>query len=354
MIKVPKLLTLLCRLRRSALKAVVKNVLKSSILILCWNFSACQSTDSLTLFNYGKIPNPGATAPSDPLVPPAVSDGLAINYANSIEIIMRCNATRSRITREVSATAQVGLAAFGGLGAAYNWSKTTLTVLGLGSAAIPQLQGIFDAKGRAEAYNQAAEMIQDGVLEYYAHNPEPSPSEFTPNGLTLVKKVATAINLVNDTITGHLPSQKDMQNAVEPMSPEGTTVQNPQAPPVNAAHSAQSLPTRFEGPITSRKVIIPEGPTPDAPTVGKRNKLRRLINKLTEPDAEAMLAAGRVHADLNSQFARTPRNESPARNYLFRLIETADDNELSVWGSIIPVRPAVAATPTPTEPSPHQ
>src|SRR5262245_54436242 len=57
----------LCRLRWSVLKAVVKNVLKSSILILCWNFSACQSTDSLTMFNYGKIPNPGATAPSDPL-----------------------------------------------------------------------------------------------------------------------------------------------------------------------------------------------------------------------------------------------------------------------------------------------
>ena len=118
------------------------------------------------MFNYGKIPNPGATAPSDPLEPPVVSDGLAINYANSIEIIMRCNATKSRITREVSATAQVGLAAFGGVGAAYNWSKTTLTVLGLASAAIPQLQGIFDAKGRADVYNQAANMIQDGIWEY--------------------------------------------------------------------------------------------------------------------------------------------------------------------------------------------
>ena len=75
---------------------------------------------------------------------------------------MRCNA-RSRITREVSATAQVGLAAFGGVGAAYNRTKTTLTVLGLASAGILQLQGIFDAKGRAEAYNQAAEKIQDGV-----------------------------------------------------------------------------------------------------------------------------------------------------------------------------------------------
>ena len=234
MIKVPKLLTLLCRLRGSALKAVVKNVLKSSILILCWNLSACKSTDSLTLFNYGKIPNPGATAPSDPLVPPAVSDGLAINYANSIEIIMRCDATKSRITREVSATAQVGLAAFGGLGAAYNWSKTTLTVLGLGSAAIPQLQGIFDAKGRADVYNQAANMIQDGIWEYYSLNSSPSSYILTSNGLTLVKKVSAAISLVDNTLVGQLPSAKQMRQAVEEMTPAGATKQVAGAPPTNA------------------------------------------------------------------------------------------------------------------------
>jgi hypothetical protein len=50
---------------------------------------------------------------------PAVSDGLAINYANSVEIIMRCKATQNRITCEVSSTAQIGLAAFSGAGAAH-------------------------------------------------------------------------------------------------------------------------------------------------------------------------------------------------------------------------------------------
>jgi hypothetical protein len=103
---------------------------------------------------------------------------------------------------------------------------------------------------------------------------------------------------------------------------------------------------------TISETPTPDASTPDASTVRKRNNLRARIAKLTEPAAEAMLAAGREHADLNSKFARTPRGALPARNYLFNLIETADDNELSVWGSIIPVRPAVAATPT--EPSPHQ
>jgi hypothetical protein len=206
-------------------------VVAASLMLIC--FASC-ATDKTTFLNYGNQRYDSQSLSRDQLMAaPPVSDGLAINYANSVEIIMRCKATQNRITREVSATAQIGLAAFGGVGAAFNWSKTTLTVLGLGSAAIPELQRIFDAKGRAEAYNEGAEMIQDGVLEYYAHNPAPSPVEFTPNGLTLVKRVASAINLVNDTINGHLPSRAAMQKAVEPMTPRGTEPQNPSESPVN-------------------------------------------------------------------------------------------------------------------------
>ena len=204
-----------------------------AVVSLSIGLEAC-ATDTTTFLNYGNPRSNVALPPREQLMAaPAVSDGLAINYANSVEIIMRCKATQNRITREVSSTAQIGLAAFGGVGAALNWSKTTLTILGLGSAAMPELQKIFDAKGRAEAYNQAAEMIQDGVLEYYAHNSAPSPAEFTPNGLTLVKKVGSAINLVNDTINGHLPSQADMKRATEQMTPKGTEIQNPSESPVN-------------------------------------------------------------------------------------------------------------------------
>ena len=76
-------------------------------------------------------------------------------------------------------------------------------------------------------------MIQDGVLEYYAHNPAPSPAEFTPNGLTLVKKVRAQLIWWNDTINGHLPSQRDMQHAVERSTPQGNEPQNPSESPVN-------------------------------------------------------------------------------------------------------------------------
>jgi hypothetical protein len=192
------------------------------------------ATDTTTFLNYGTARS-SAAPPSrvELLNAPDVSDGLAINYANSVEIIMRCKATQNRIAREVSSTAQIALAAFAGAGAALGYGVTTLTVLGLSSAGVPQLQSLFDAKGRSEAYNQAAEMIHDGVIEYYDHNSVPRNDQLTPNGVTLVKKVSAAVNLVNDTMEGRLPSRAVMSNALEAMTPEGTKPQVPGQPPVN-------------------------------------------------------------------------------------------------------------------------
>ena len=109
---------------------VAARFLTSVVLVMCLCNTGCTNTDKLTFFNYGLNPNPGAAAPKDPNKPPAANDALAINFANSMEIIMRCNATGSRITRDVSATAQIGLAAFSGVGAAFNYGTTTLTALG--------------------------------------------------------------------------------------------------------------------------------------------------------------------------------------------------------------------------------
>src|SRR5262249_3683437 len=149
-----------------------------------------------------------------------------------------------------------------------------------------------DAKGRAEAYNQAAEMIQDGVLEYYAQNPAPSPAEFTPNGLTLVKKVASAINLVNDTINGHLPSQRDMQHAVEPMTPQGNEPQNPSESPVNEpVQTAGPAPIRKVAPIVIERTVPPsQGLQPDevaviTATTGK------IIRSMTVEEAQAAVTS---------------------------------------------------------------
>jgi hypothetical protein len=221
--------------------------------VLCILFVGCANTDKLTLFNYGIDPNSTSAKPMDRMTPPDVSDGLAINWANSMQVIMRCNSTGSRIAREVSSTAQVGLAAFSGIGAAFNYGATTLAALGMSSAGVPELQKIFNAKSRAEVYNQAANMIQDGVLEYYEHDTAPSKKNFTPNGLTLVKKVSAAITLVDNALTGQLPSVKQMKQAVEEMTPAGTQKQDPSAAPVNV-----SVPTALLRPPRPPETVTKE------------------------------------------------------------------------------------------------
>jgi hypothetical protein len=223
---------------------------------LCLFLTACANTDKLTFLNYGVTPPTTPKSREELKVAPSVSDGLAINYANSIQMIMRSNSTGSRITREASSTAQVGLAAFGGIGAAFHYSATTLAALGMSSAGIPELQKIFNAKGRAEVYNQAADMIQDGVWEYYSHNPSPSSTDFTPNGLTLVKRVSTAISLVDTTLVGQLPSRKQMLQAVEEMTPEGTSKQNPKADPVNSVGPSTTRVVQKLTPVVIQKEVV--------------------------------------------------------------------------------------------------
>lgn len=147
---------------------------------------------------------------------------------------MRTKFTGARISREVSNTAQVALSAFGGAAAAFHYSASTVAALSLGSAGIPELQRIFNAKGRAEVYKDAAQMIHRGILEYYTHNPNPPNNQFTPNGLILAQRVSAAIDMVDDVLAGRMPSQMEMIDSVEPMTPAGTRPHAPGTTPVNA------------------------------------------------------------------------------------------------------------------------
>src|SRR5204863_3509457 len=110
-------------------------------------------------------------------------------------------------------------------------------------------------KGRAEVYNQAANMIQDGIWEYYSLNSSPSSNILTSNGLTLAKKVSAAISLVDNTLVGQLPSAKQMRQAVEEMTPAGTTKQVAGAAPTNAmvpAGQMEALNARIDAAMAMK------------------------------------------------------------------------------------------------------
>ena len=339
-------------------------LVKGAALALCGVFAAC-TTDRYSFVDYGQQIDP-RTGQANSARDLRLNDVLALNYASSVVALLRAKYTGARITREISATAQLGLAAAAAYGAAFNYSKSTLAVLGLGSAGIPELQRLFGAKERAQTYQDAIRLIEEAEIEYLALNQQPSPNVLTQNGVTLLQRVTASIHVVEKTLAGNLPTVEDMQKATEQMSRDGAKPTSPGAPvfnnhPANTeARPRELLRTRFEGPITSTKVTIDEVPIHVQEDVVDANVLRGRIRKLTDAAAQVMVAAGQEHADLQSQFSRVPQETLSARQYLAHLIETADAKELQVWRSIIPVRPTttqpspnptVTPAPTPTDPT---
>ncbi len=207
------------------MKLAILNKPRLICAALPFALAACTSSDNYSFLHYGRTPAANATD----LKTPALNDQLALLYASNVATILRCRFTGARIAREISSSLQVILAGLAGVGGAFNFGEKTLAVLGLGSAAIPEFQGIFNAKGRAECYQDAVRLIEEAQIEYLAHNQQPSPNELTQNGVTLFQRVTASIHVVEKTLAGHLPSVDDMQKATERMSKRGAT---PTAPGV--------------------------------------------------------------------------------------------------------------------------
>lgn len=330
-------------------------------LAVCALVVAACATDKYSFVRYGQTVEP-STGQYDARRDPVLTDVVALNYASSVVAILRAKYTGARITREASSTAQLGLAAATAYGAAFNYSKSTLAVLGLTAAGIPDLQKLFGAKERAQTYQDAIRLIEEAEVEYLSYNQRPSATELTQNGVTLFQRVTSSIHVVEKTLAGNLPSVRDMQKATENMTPEGATATAPGAPAFNNTpanpDSAAAITNRkrYEGTIKSTLVRLPDRPAPIVEDVISANSLRRDIRKIDEPGAEAMLTTASRHAVLKPEIDANPRADLPARDYVYHLIEIASRKgdgqaQLKAWRGIIPARPIVAPTPAPAEPS---
>jgi hypothetical protein len=228
---------------------------KLHMVFLCFALTACTTIDKYSFIRYGQIPNQTNHQFEATAIPP-LSDVLALNYASSVASILRCKFYGARIAREISSTAQVALAAFAGAGAAFNYSASTVTALGLGSAGIPELQKIFDAKGRAQAYQDAVRLIEEAEIEYLSLNQKPSSVVLTQNGVTLFQRVTSSIHVVEKTLAGNLPSVDDMQKATERMSPEGAKKTLPGTPALN------NIPANNNASVQKLRPIVITTPIP--------------------------------------------------------------------------------------------
>lgn len=241
-------------------------------LALCIGLAAC-SSDPATFMSYSQQKTAG-TGPFDPTKAPRRTDALALNYANSVEGIFRARSTGARYTREGSDTALAGLAAFTGAAESMTINASSLSGMGMAGAGILQLRNIFDAKGRSNAYFEAAERVHSAIKDYGAHNlNDVSEERLTPNGWTLANVVQSNIDIVNKILNGHLPSPEALAQASEPMTDAGAVPQRMGTTPVNNIPAGALAPA-----MAARVQRAVERPLRN-PTVVSEDEFKRIKNE---------------------------------------------------------------------------
>jgi hypothetical protein len=253
---------------------------------LCIALAGC-ATDKYSFIRYGQSVDP-STGQYDARRDPVLTDVLALNYASSVAAILRAKYTGARITRELSSTAQIGLAAAAGYGAAFHYSASTLAILGLGSAGIPELQRVFGAKERAQTYQDATRLIEEAEIEYLSLNQQPSPDFLTQNGVTLFQRVTASIHVVEKTLAGNLPSVEDMQKATERMSETGARRTAAGSTPSNLIPANGRAPIRKLAPVVIEKTVVQEVGLQSDQILAITNAAGAILKKSTTPQAQAV------------------------------------------------------------------
>ena len=212
------------------------------------------------------------------------SDLLALVYADYVAKLLEGRSTGARITREISdSTLALGTQ----LTAAHetlNITAETLAKMGVGISVVRELQGIFNARGRSEAFADAAYLIRQAQAEYRAFNPTPSPHHMTENGATLVRRVDSALHAARKTLIGRMPSLLDLKQANQPMTEAGATRRGPGTPEYLPTETgdvpAPPLPPLVPPLPPGPGVTKPEKSTPEE-VLTKQGQVQVSIDKLT-------------------------------------------------------------------------
>jgi hypothetical protein len=213
----------------------------------------------------------------NPEAGPRRSDLLALQYSDYVAKLLEGRSTGARVTREVSdSTLAVG-GAFLAATETLEIAAETVAGMGVGAVIIRELQKIFNAGGRSEAFADAAYLIRQAQSEYRQYNPNPLPDRLTENGAILVSRVDAALHAARKTLNGRMPGLLDLKQATQPMSEDGADRESSGTPQTMfTASGVQALPT-LRGPRA------PEPGRPD-PKVGARITLLELRNKFLEAE----------------------------------------------------------------------
>ena len=149
--------------------------------------------------------------------PDAITDEHFLAFSENVKEALRRRMNRARIARMFSGTIQVLTAATAaGLGAV-SANIETITALAGTSAVIPQLQELFDAKGRAEYYEQGANMIEEAQGRYFdavaRGQATPTNGLFSVAAVALFEQTVASLKVVEKGLISRLPTVEEMQKA---------------------------------------------------------------------------------------------------------------------------------------------
>lgn len=184
-------------------------------LFLSVALAGCASLDKYSFETFGR-PKRSETYANN-----ARSDELALIYADYVAQLLEGRSTGARVTREISDSS---LAVGGAVLAATETlqiSAETVAGMGVGAVIIRELQKIFNAGGRSEAFSDAAYLIRQAQGEYRQYNPNPSPDRLTENGAILISRVNAAVHAARKSMNGRMPGLLDLKQATQPMTRDG-------------------------------------------------------------------------------------------------------------------------------------
>lgn len=188
-----------------------------------------------------------------------VSDRDVLEFTDQWKVALQKHFDTDRAIRYGSATTEVTLAALAGSAASFNWSTSTASKLGAAAATVFGIGQIIDAKGQAQAYEQAFSAIQAAEASYYFHqlgmkfgspgadgrvhviNDAASSSNipsdaYTSDGETLYFRVTKILKVLNDVLANKIPDLQDLKDS------QGDTSSSPKSPAKAGAPPAAEKP----------------------------------------------------------------------------------------------------------------
>jgi hypothetical protein len=155
---------------------------------------------------------------NDVTTPYQITDWDVLNFADEINRKLENRSHSHEGIRYGSAGAQTTLGALAGAAESLGWAVSTASMLGAGATYIFALGQVFNAKGHAQAYEQAFTDIQNAEADFYkaAANQGgviPNQEKLTKPGAELYARVSKTLKVLDDVIAGTIPDLQDLAKA---------------------------------------------------------------------------------------------------------------------------------------------